>query len=129
MKTTTQQPTMPDLSGFDYTKLTGDDYKKYIAIAGEFGVDENGRPRYKTELQLNEKYFYEQWKAIGEKKFRLNEDTGEREEYIAGIRLTGATPIMRTKITAKNAIDLNTQLSTNPQEHANSKFYLLAKDQ
>lgn len=96
----------------NYTNLEGKAFTDYQDTLGE--------------LLLNEKYDFEEWNAIILPKFRLNEDTGDKEEYINGVQLMGAKPVMTTRITLKQAIELN-RFATTRKDDRNSKYYLLKK--
>lgn len=106
-KKNTTEFEMPDVSGIDYENLTGDNWKKYQEI--------------ETSLFMHQHYDFEQFTARPIRKFRVNEDTGEKEQYMAGIEVTGAKPKMRTRISARDARTMNVQIATN------GLYYLLAK--
>lgn len=101
------------LQNIDYQNLNGDTFKEYQEVV-------NG-------LFLNDKYDFEMWLATSVRKFRVNEDNGEREEYISGITLNGNKPIQLTRIKLKDALEMNKQVSHNQGERGNSKYFLLAK--
>ena len=114
-QTTNESPNakLTDLLSLDYRKLEGNAFVKYHEIA--------------DGLFLRDKYDYEVWKAQAIEKKRFNEDTGKVDAYIAGIKLLAAEPIMRTRVKAGDAIEMNKQVSANPFDSGNSKYYLLAK--
>lgn len=101
------------LENIDYSNLNGEAFKNYMEIV-------NG-------LLLNTKYDWEMWKASSEQKKRFNEDTGKVDDYIAGIKLNGNKPIQTTRITLRDALQLNAQVSHNQADAGNSKYLLLAK--
>lgn len=105
MKTKTL--TMPDVSGINYENLTGDDWKKYQEV--------------EAGLRMHDHYDFEQWGAKPIRKFRINEDTGVQEQYIAGMEITSAKPKMRTRVSARDARILNGQVAVN------GLYMLLAK--
>jgi len=103
---------LPDLSGFDYKNLNGQSLVEYQKIA--------------ASLPLDQEFTFEQYSAFGEFRFRLNEITGEKEEYVYGIKLRNSDPINITKIPAGYARDLNAQLMAK-HPITNSRYYLLKK--
>lgn len=101
------------LQNFDWNKpIDGPTFKSYMELFGN--------------LLLNDKYLFEEWLATSVQKFRINENTGDKEEYIAGIKLHGKEPINTTLITVKNAMTLNSFVTHNLSERSNSRYYLLA---
>jgi hypothetical protein len=110
----TKTPTNPNagidgLRNFDWgNPVIGDVYKAYVELFGK--------------LRLNEKYYFEEWLATSIQKFRVNEDTGEKESYIAGITIHGNKPINTTLITVANANVLNSFVTHNLSERANSRI-------
>ena len=101
------------LDGIDYENLNGENFQAYEKIT--------------QGLILNQKYDFEMWKATSVIKKRFNEDTGGVDEYVAGIQLNGNKPIQTTRIKAKDALLLNSQVSRAIADGNNSKYYLLAK--
>lgn len=53
---------------------------------------------------------YECWNAVPVYKFRFNEETGERERYLAKVDKVGFTPLYSTSIEPRHAESLNQQL-------------------
>lgn len=102
-----------ELNDIDYSNLQGPAFKQYQEV-----ID---------DLILNDKYDFEMWLATSVRKFRVNEDNGDREEYIAGIQLNGNKPIQTTRIKVKDALELNKQVSHNQGDRGWSKYYLLKK--
>lgn len=62
---------------------------------------------------------FEKYQAKGVYKFRLNEDTGDKEQYLAEVTKLGA-PISTHNIEQRHADELNSQLD-------NSGFYYFPK--
>lgn len=104
---------LKELIGIDYKNLTGEAFTKYHGI--------------ESSLFLREKYDFDVMKASSIEKKRFNEDTGKVEPYVSGIRILSETPIMRTRVKAGDAIEMNKQVSANAFDHGNSKYYLLVK--
>lgn len=103
-----------DLAGFDYTNLTGENFKKYREI--------------ESSLEYGKKYDFEVWNAGSKLKFGVDEDTGNKYQYLDGIILYAAKPIEVTRISALQAKELNnhvTHLTGN--EYRNTSKYLLLK--
>ena len=101
-----------ELSALDYDNLTGEDFEKYQKIA--------------MSMPADKEFVYEQHMATGIFKFRLNQDTGEKEEYLFGIKVHSRAPINVTKIPAQHARLMNEQIYAKFDER-NSRYYLLQK--
>jgi len=106
-----------DLSSIDYQNLTGKAFSDYLDIL--------------DPLPLHEKYDFEEWLATSEMKFRINENTGDKEQYLAGIKLNGNKRIALTRITLRDAIELNKHVNhlNTAESRGTSKYYLMAKEQ
>lgn len=107
------------LEDFNYSEMHGQNaeskqmFEDYQKVTGK--------------LLLNEKYDFEYWNAVGVYKYKVNEDTGEKEKYIAGIQLLGNKPIGKvTRISWLMAKEINTHVGNNATDR-NSKYLLLAK--
>ncbi|MDB5288544.1 MAG: hypothetical protein JWR05_3493 [Mucilaginibacter sp.] len=88
--------------------------------------------RYKeieAKLLLNDKYDFEIWKATSVQKFKMDEDSGDKIPYTAGLILNAAKPIQKTRITAAAALEINKHVSHMKANEftATSKYCLLAK--
>lgn len=103
---------LPDLTEFDYRNLNGQSFLNYQQIA--------------LNLPADNEFVYEQYSAFGEFKFRINENTGDKEEYLFGIKLKSSDPINVTQIPAKMARELNEQIMAK-HPVSNSRYYLLKK--
>lgn len=114
-KTTNQEPNAGlDLAGFDYANLHGEAFKKYQEIA--------------DSLQFGQKYDYEVWNAGSKMKFGLDENTGEKYQFIDGIVLYAAKPIEVVRISALQARELNSHVThLTGNEYRNTSKYLLLK--
>lgn len=115
-KTQSEKPNKDlQLADIDYQKLEGEAFDNYLKV---------------TEgLFLNNKYDFEVWKASSIQKFRINENSGDKEAYIKGIKLNSNQPIQKTRIKWSDAQELNKQVSHNMAEAQTSKYYLLVKPQ
>lgn len=117
-KPTNQPKTEPnaglELAQFDYTNLTGTAFEDYQKI--------------ERSLLFGQKYDFEVWLATSIMKFRINENSGEKEQYMNGITLNGAKPIEVTRISALQAMELNRQIThLNGAEYRGTSKYLLLK--
>ncbi len=113
-KTKSEAPVPPkELKDIDYTKLTGETLEKYLAIV--------------ASLDQEKYYDFEYWMAKGDLKYRINEDSGEKELYLKGIILNGSAPRNVTRIAVKFANDLNASINDPSIGHLNSKYLLLKK--
>jgi hypothetical protein len=114
------------LEAFDYEKFDAatdqakQSFKDYLAIAGS-------SPQNAGKLDINAKYDYEVYRALSIVKYKVNEDTGEKDEYIAGLRILSSSPLQKTRVKAKDALTLNAFVTHNAKEQQTSKYYLLAK--
>ena len=103
------------LAKFDYTNLNGKAFEEYQSIV--------------SSLLFNQKYDFEEWLASSKLKFRINEDTGEKYQYMDGVILNGAKPISIVRISAIQARELNAHVThlTGNEYRGTSKYYLLKK--
>lgn len=115
-----------DLSGFDYRKLTGDDYKRYVAIV--------------QGLDSRKSYDWTQYKAVGEWNKYQDNQTGATKtgNILVGIELVDSTPLNHTRVEGrhiefwatdaqggKHMLGLNAQIYDKQNNRANSRYYLL----
>lgn len=122
---------MKKLKGFDYRKLTGEDYKKYVDIV--------------QSLDKRTAYKFEQYKAIGvfEEREDFNGNMVKTNKLI-GVTLVDTTPINTTSVELRMIEDwatdpkgkkvmlsssLNSAIYDKGNPRTNSRYYLLAKEQ
>lgn len=101
-----------DLSDFDYSNLEGKSFEDYQEIVGK--------------LFLDEKYDFEEWNAIAVTEFEFDRKTGNKTQIITGIKLMGNKPVMNTRITLRQALEINRHVTTVATDR-NSKYLLLKK--
>lgn len=108
---------LTDLIGLNYNRLEGKEWETY--------------QRVEQALFMNEKFDYEVWLAQPIVKFRINEDTGDKESYIAGMITNGGKqgggPLMTTRISAVQARENNKHAKPGASEARNSKYYFLVQ--
>lgn len=104
------------LADIDYQNLNGEAWDNYQKI---------------TEgLLMNNKYDFECYKASSVGKFKMDEDTGAKIAYIAGIKLNSTIPTQKTRIKWSDAQELNSHVSdAKTREAQTSVYYLLSKPQ
>lgn len=104
------------LADINYQNLTGEDWAKYQKVT--------------DGLFLNNQYDFEVWKAASVQKFKMDEDSGDKIPYIAGIKLISNQPIQKTRVKWSDALELNKFVSdSKTREAQTSIYYLLAKPQ
>jgi len=93
-----------DLEEFDYKKFDASTPERIKSFIDYLTLAES--------LPMNKSYLYDKFFAKGIFKFRINEDTAEREKYLAGI-VFDSTLINTCTTHSKNANLLNRQILSN----------------
>lgn len=97
----------------DYANLTGKAFDDYGEI--------------ESQLFMNEKYDFELWVATSVLKFKFDEDSGEKTQYMNGVRLHSNKPVQVTRMTVQQAREINKHVKSGVNESRNSKYMLLVK--
>ena len=124
---------MPDLSGFDYSNLTGDKFKEYAGIAGDRAISffnsETGEESKGIigQLKDHDVYYFELYKVTPVFKVRFPGVQNSPKDF-SGVKTKTDRPESTTRITVKIANELNAQIE-NEHSRVNGKYYLLKKDQ
>ena len=108
---------LTELIPLNYRALNGKTWETYQEI--------------EQSLLMNDKYDYEVWLAQPTMKWRINEDTGEREQYMTGVQINngaiGGGPLMVTRISVVQARENNKHAKPGASEARNSKYYFLVQ--
>lgn len=120
-----------DLKGFDYKKLTGKMFEKYVRLVGdrEFKIldEETGKEVGITgELLQNDHFDFILVKAQPIFKPRFPGVEGTPNDFI-GIKVLADEPIHTTRIAVKTALEMNAQISNQHSRAGHGKYYLLKK--
>lgn len=118
-----------DLSEFNYKKLTGDSFKKYVELVGDRSYKEivEGEERpVRAKLLENDSYDFELYKAKPIRKARYTGVAGSPMDYI-GLEIINDTPIHTSRMPVKNAQELNAQILNQHSIAGHGKYYLLKK--
>lgn len=101
-----------DLSEFDYTKLEGDDFQKYLKLV--------------NSLNGHASHDFTQYMASGIFKKELNANLDPVHTLI-GIKINRVAPVNTTRIPVKIARELNDQINNRDNPASNSRYFLLKK--
>lgn len=101
-----------DISEFDYMKLEGESFEKYMKLV--------------SGLNGHASHDFTQYMASGIFKKELNANLDPIHTLI-GIKINRAAPVNTTRIPVKIARDLNDQINNRDNPPSNSRFYLLKK--
>jgi hypothetical protein len=108
---------LTELSELNYRALNGEAWNKYQEV--------------EQSLFMNDKYDYEVWFAQPTMKWRINEDTGEREQYQTGVQINngaiGGGPLMISRVSVMQARENNKHAKPGASESRNSKYYFLVQ--
>lgn len=118
-----------DLKQFDYKKLTGKMFEKYVALVGdrEFKVidEETGLEKGVTgQLLQNDQYDFILVKAQPILKPRFAGVEGTPYDYV-GIKVLADEPIHTSRMSVKTALEMNAQISNAHSRAGHGKYYLL----
>lgn len=118
-----------ELEEINYKELNGENFKKYVEIAGDknFGEVKDGEVKpVRGRLRDIDSYDYDVFKAAPILKDRFPGMEGSPKDYI-GVRIINDTPITSTRINVKTALELNAQILNQHSRSGNGRYYLLKK--
>lgn len=120
-----------DLSGFDYKKLNGDSFKKYVALVGdrsytEFNAESGEEKPINGKLSLDDSYDFQLFRCKPVRKQRFPGVQGTPWDYV-GLELVRDTPDHASRMTVRHALEFNAQIMNAHSMAGHGKYYLLKK--
>lgn len=120
-----------DLSGFDYSKLTGKKFKEYVELVGDrsfefFDAEEGKVHKIQGQLEEQKSYDFECYRAQPVFKERFPGMKDSPFDFI-GITLKNTTPEHTTRTSVKNVHELNSQILNQHSRAGHGRYYLLKK--
>jgi hypothetical protein len=118
-----------DLKDFDYTKLTGQTFKKYVQLVGDTNYldKDNEYAGIDGELGTNDMYDFDLYHSVRPvRQARFKGVEGSPMDYV-GLELGNTKPQHTTRIPVRVALEFNAQILNQHSLAGHGQYYLLKK--